>query len=171
MLDGLYGEPHSRWPRSKNDRSPRASHRVARRRSPARPDVTAQAFLNGRAYRPARTSKVRKRGPSGSGEVRLVRYDPRCQRTPWTAEPAHGLHLKTANSREPTRNRRRSLASGRGPERGNGIPGPKACRPLHDRIRACVEIAIKRQRRHVVGADSWRLFQPDTMLHGADAKD
>jgi hypothetical protein len=113
--------------------APRVRHDTMRR-SPARPDVTAQAFLNGRACSPARTPKVRKRGPSECGEVRLLRYDARRQRTPRTAEPAHGLHLKTANSREPTRNRRRSLASGRGPERGNGIPGPKACRPLHDRI-------------------------------------
>ena len=38
-------------------------------------------------------------------------------------------------------------------------------------VGACVKITVKRQLRHVVGADSWRLFQPDTMLHGADAKD
>ena len=38
-------------------------------------------------------------------------------------------------------------------------------------MHARVKIAVKRQLRHIVGADSWRLFEPDTMHHCADAKD
>lgn len=43
-------------------------------------------------------------------------------------------------------------------------PQPSGC------IGACIEIPIKRQLRYIVGADRWRLFQPDTVLHCADTK-
>lgn len=38
-------------------------------------------------------------------------------------------------------------------------------------VRACIEVVVKRQLRHIVGSNRGRLLQPDTMRHGADAND
>ena len=38
-------------------------------------------------------------------------------------------------------------------------------------VRACVEVAVERQLCYIASADSWRLFEPDAMLHCAQAKD
>ena len=38
-------------------------------------------------------------------------------------------------------------------------------------VRACVEVAVERQLGCIASADNWRFFEPDAMLHRAEAKD